>query len=123
MRHGKLVKSELLPPHTDIGNDSTVPGYDRVLGKSLIVHHLATSSAYRLGFVGYGKHAAGQYLVWIHRYRDILVHVYQVWEELPRVEKEWACPCSPISSQSRKESFLIAPILKKLSFTPPSGMN
>ena len=116
MRHGELVKSELLPPHTDIGNDSTVPGYNRVLGKSLLVHHRATSSAYRTGFVGYGKHAAGQYLVRFHRYRDILVNVYQVWEELPRVEKEVGMSLFPDITTEPEGKFLDSPHTQKTVF-------
>ena len=113
IRNGIVVKEQHLGPHTDIGNDSTVPSYSAVIGTSVLVYEAEVKSVHRAVNVGYGKHAAYQYLCRLHRYQDILVQAYQVWEELPRIEKVVDTSLFPDPNQEPEGKYLDSPHTQK----------
>ena len=106
-------QSDYLSPHTDNGNDSTKPSYSAVIGKSVLVRDHTRNTVDRCAAVGYGKHAALQYLERYHRYRDILRKAYQVWEELPMIEKVVDQSLFPDPSEEPEGKYLASPHTQK----------
>ncbi len=113
VRNGEVVNDELIKPHTDDQNDSSKPSYSTVIGKSVLVHEPRTKSTFRVSEIAYGKHGAYQYLRRLHQYQDILVKAYQVWEQLPRIEKVVDESLFPDPNQEPEGKYLESPHTQK----------
>ncbi len=112
-RNGRLVKDEYIKPHTDDQNDSSKPSHSAVLGKSVLVREPKTKSTYRNAEIAYAKHAAFQHLSKLHQYQDILRNAYQVWENLPRIEKVVDDSLFPDPNQEVEGKYLDSPHTQK----------
>ena len=112
-REGVAINTDYLMPHTDNLNDSTNPAYAAVIGKSVLVRDNIRNTVDRCGGVGYGKHAASQYLERYHRYRDILRYAFRVWEGLPMIEKEVDLALFPNPSKEPEGKYLANPHTQK----------